>query len=355
MTFPRTAFIAAALGTALATGTFLFTIQHAPAVADSTVTTTTTTVTTTKSVSASSQQADFFSTRYGSETIDGLEVFYREAGTPGKPQIVLLHGFPTSSHMFHDLIPLLADDFHILAPDYPGFGRSSAPAHTKYDYTFANLAGVVDELLERKGFDRYVLYVMDYGAPVGYRIATEHPERVAGFVVQNGNAYVEGLSEFWDPIKAYWKAGKDAKAERDALRGFVTLESTIWQWEAGVRDVSRINPDNYLVVQPLLDRPGNEEIQMDLFFDYGSNPKRYPAWQAYFREHQPPMLITWGKNDPIFPASGAHPYLRDLPDAELHLFDTGHFALEEDGVEIAELITEFMKTTVKEAATNHRP
>ncbi|MEN1704397.1 MAG: alpha/beta hydrolase [Planctomycetota bacterium] len=253
-------------------------------------------------------EASFSQTRYGSETIDGLEIFYREAGEPGDAQIVLLHGFPTSSHMFHDLIPMLAEDFHIIAPDYPGFGLSSAPAHTEWDYTFDNIAGVVDELLERRGFDRYVLYVMDYGAPVGFRIATEHPERVRGFVVQNGNAYDEGLEGFWDPIKAYWATGsKHSTEERDALRKLVTLEATKWQWLTGIQDPSKINPDNWLVTQPLLDRPGNEEIQMDLFFDYGSNPPLYPSWQAYFRRHQPPMLITWGKNDPIFPEPGAHP------------------------------------------------
>ncbi len=351
MNFSRSAIVAAAFGTALTAGITLFSISQSPAVAENSATTTTVTTTTTTTGTSvdASQQADFASTRYGSEKIEGLDIFYREAGTPGKPQIVLLHGFPTSSHMFHDLIPLLADDFHIIAPDYPGFGRSSAPAHTEYDYTFDNLAKVTDKLLERKGFDNYVLYVMDYGAPVGYRIANEHPERVAGVVVQNGNAYDEGLLKFWDPIKAYWAAGKDADAERDALRFLVSAEATVWQWTTGVRDEANINPDNYLVVQPLLDREGNEDIQMDLFFDYGSNPPLYPAWQKYFRDHQPPMLITWGKNDPIFPEQGAHPYLRDLPDAELHLFDTGHFALEEDGVEIAELITRFMNTTVAES------
>ena len=296
-------------------------------------------------------EASFSQTRYGTEKIGDLDIFYREAGSPGDEQIVLLHGFPTSSHMFHDLIPMLANDFHVIAPDYPGFGLSSAPSHTEYDYTFDNLAHVVDELLERKGFDSYVLYVMDYGAPVGFRIATEHPERVRGLVVQNGNAYDEGLREFWDPIKAYWATGsKSSTSERDALRKLVTLEATKWQWVTGVQDESKINPDNWLVVQPLLDRPGNEEIQMDLFYDYGSNPPLYPEWQAYFRQHQPPTLITWGKNDPIFPEEGAHPYLRDLPEAELHILDTGHFALEEYGSFIAEEIKEFMRTTVSRGA-----
>lgn len=285
--------------------------------------------------------------RYATELIDGLDIFYREVGTPGQPQLVLLHGFPTSSHMFRNLIDDLGSDFHIIAPDFPGFGLSSAPAHDEHEYTFDNLAKVTNELLERKGFDDYVLYVMDYGAPVGYRIATAHPDRVAGFVVQNGNAYVEGLSEFWDPIRAYWKSGADP--ERNALRPFLTLEGTKWQYLTGVRDPSVISPDNWLVVQLLLDRPGNQDIQLDLFYDYGTNPPLYPEWQAYFRKHQPPMLITWGANDPIFPESGAHPYLRDLPEAEMHLLDTGHFALEEDGELIASLIRDFIRRRVMSA------
>ena len=279
--------------------------------------------------------------RYGTETIDGLEIFYREAGTIGQPELVLLHGFPTSSHMFRDLIKELGDEFHIIAPDYPGYGLSSAPSTDEYTYSFDNTADVVDELLERKGFDDYVLYVMDYGAPVGFRIATEHPERVAGFVVQNGNAYDEGLEDFWNPIKKYWETGADE--DRDALRGLLTLGATKWQYLTGVRDESVISPDNWLAVQPLLDREGNDEIQLDMFYDYGTNPPLYPQWQQYFRDHQPPMLITWGKGDPIFPEPGAHPYLRDLPNAELHILDTGHFALEEDGDTIADLIRTFVK------------
>lgn len=278
--------------------------------------------------------------RYNTETIEGLEIFYREAGTVGQPQLVLLHGFPTSSHMFRDLIDDLKDDFHIIAPDYPGYGMSSMPSTEEFDYTFDNIADIVDTLLERKGFDDYVLYVMDYGAPVGYRIATEHPQRVAGFVVQNGNAYEEGLQEFWNPIKQYWKTG--AQEDRDALRGLLTIEATKWQYTEGVRDESMISPDNWLVVQPLLDREGNDEIQLDLFYDYRTNVPLYASWQQYFREHQPPMLITWGKGDHIFPESGAHPYMRDLPNAQMHILDTGHFALEEDGDLIADLIKDFM-------------
>lgn len=279
--------------------------------------------------------------RYGTETIDGLEIFYREAGTVGQPELVLLHGFPTSSHMFRNLIEELGDEFHIIAPDYPGYGLSSAPSTDDYDYTFDNTADVVDQLLQRKGFDDYVLYVMDYGAPVGYRIATEHPERVAGFVVQNGNAYDEGLEDFWIPIKKYWESG--AESDRNELRGLLTLGATKWQYTTGVRDESIISPDNWLVVQPLLDREGNDDVQLDMFYDYGTNPPLYPEWQQYFRDNQPPMLITWGANDPIFPEPGAHPYLRDLPNAELHILDTGHFALEEDGDLIAALIRDFIR------------
>lgn len=295
---------------------------------------------TTASTQQTEQTVQASAVHYGTETIDGLEVFYREAGTVGQPQLVLLHGFPTSSHMFRNLIDDLGDEFHIIAPDYPGYGLSDAPSTDDYDYTFDNLADVVDTLLERKGFDDYVLYVMDYGAPVGYRIATEHPDRVAGFVVQNGNAYDEGLEDFWIPIKKYWESG--AEADRDQLRGLLTLDATKWQYLTGVRDESIISPDNWLVVQPLLDREGNDKIQLDLFYDYRTNVPLYPSWQEYFREHQPPMLITWGSGDYIFPESGAHPYLRDLPNAELHILETGHFALEEDGDLIAALIRNFI-------------
>ncbi|MFT5422805.1 MAG: pimeloyl-ACP methyl ester carboxylesterase [Phycisphaerales bacterium] len=276
--------------------------------------------------------------------IDGVNVFYREAGPADGDTIVLLHGFPTSSHMFRDLIPELAEGYRVIAPDYPGFGLSDAPAAEDFEYSFDHLASIVDELLERVGAEEYVLYVMDYGAPVGFRIAAAHPERVAGLIVQNGNAYEEGLEEFWNPIKTYWA---DPSAENgDALRGLFAIDATVWQYTNGTRNPEAISPDNWLVDQPLLDRPGNQEIQLELFLDYGTNPGLYPAWQEYFREYQPPMLITWGKNDFIFPASGAIPYLQDLPDAELHLLDTGHFALEEDGELIAGLIRRFVGTTV---------
>lgn len=279
--------------------------------------------------------------RYGNETIEGLDVFYREAGDAKNPKVVLLHGFPSSSHMFRDLIPDLADDFHVIAPDYPGFGLSSAPTVEEFSYTFDGLAAVVDELLERKGFDRYAMYVMDYGAPVGYRLATAHPERVTGLIVQNGNAYEEGIdNDFWAPVKKYWRS--ESKEDGDALRQFLTLEGTKWQFQNGTRNPDSISPDNWLVVQPLLDRPGNQEVQLALFLDYRSNVARYPEWQQYFRDHQPPTLLLWAKGDEIFPAEGAHPYLRDLPEAELYLLDTGHFALEEDGGRMANAITSFL-------------
>ena len=280
------------------------------------------------------------SVRYQTEKIRGLDIFYREAGPKGAPAIVLVHGFPTSSHMFRDLIPRLADRYRVIAPDYPGYGLSSAPRAEEWDYTFDNAASVVDELLERIGADRYSLYVMDYGAPVGYRIAAAHPERVEALIVQNGNAYDEGLREFWEPLRAYWA---DPSTENgDALRSLLTLEATSWQYTHGTRRPESISPDNWLIDQPLLDRPGNQEIQLAMFLDYGSNPPLYPSWQAYFREHQPPTLIVWGANDEIFPSEGAHPYLRDLPQAELHLLDTGHFALEEEGTRIATLIRDFL-------------
>lgn len=278
--------------------------------------------------------------RYLTEKIAGLDIFYREAGDPDRPTILLLHGFPTSSHMFRDLIHRLADDYHIIAPDYPGFGNSSAPSRDEFAYTFDSFADIVDALLTRIGVDRFSLYVMDYGAPVGYRLATRHPGRVDAIIVQNGNAYEEGLREFWDPIKAYWRSG--AAKDRDALRALLTPAATRWQYTSGVRNPAAISPDNWNTDQPLLDRPGNDEIQLDLFYDYRTNVPLYPAWQAYFRLNQPPTLVVWGKNDPIFPAEGAFPYLRDLKDIEFHLLNTGHFVLEEDAALVADLIRRFL-------------
>lgn len=282
--------------------------------------------------------------------IDGVNIFYRESGAdrrdPGEPVIVLLHGFPTSSHMFRDFIPLLGDEYHVIAPDYPGYGLSDAPPAESFEYTFDNIAGLVEKLLDRVGADRWVLYMQDYGAPVGFRLATKHPERVAGLIIQNGNAYEEGLPDaFWGPWKPYWK-DRTNQAGIQYLAGLLTLEATKWQFQNGARRPDAISPDNWLVTQPLLERPGNGLVQLELAFDYGSNPPRYPAWQAYLRTHQPPTIITWGRNDEIFPTSGALPYLRDLPDAELHLLDTGHFALEEDHARIAHLVREWLERSV---------
>lgn len=284
---------------------------------------------------------------YATETIDGLDVFYREAGPQDAPVVLLLHGFPTSSHMFRDMIPQLATEFRVIAPDYPGYGHSSMPDRADFEYTFANYADLIEELTQRLGLDTYSLYLMDYGAPVGFRLFEKAPEKVDAFLIQNGNAYVEGLETFWDPIKDYWKTGADA--EREVLRPFLTIETTEWQYTHGTRNPNTISPDTWTMDQWFLDRPGNQEIQLDLFYDYRTNVDRYPAWQALFREHQVPTLITWGKNDYIFPEAGAHPYTRDLKDVETHILDTGHFALEEDGELIGTLITDFLRRKVLDA------
>ncbi len=311
--------------------------------------------------------ADPSQVKHRTVEIDGQTIFYREAGSPQAPTLLLLHGFPTSSHMFRDLIPELADQYHLVAPDYPGYGNSSMPAVDEFDYTFDNFSVIVEKLTEKLGLDHYTLYLMDYGAPVGFRLAAKHPQRVDALIIQNGNAYIEGINnDFWEPIQAYWadrgavnqgldnpwwknikKAYQQPEmTNEDALRFLITLGATQWQYTNGVRDVETISPDNWHVTQRLLDRPGNAEIQLQLFYDYGSNPALYPEWQAYFREHQPRTLIVWGQNDEIFPAAGAHPYKRDLKNLEFHLLDTGHFALEEDGAVIAELIREFLAAEV---------
>jgi pimeloyl-ACP methyl ester carboxylesterase len=278
---------------------------------------------------------------YRTVKVDGLDIFYREAGPADAKTILLLHGFPTSSHMFRNLIPMLSDRFHLVAPDYPGFGNSSMPSVDEYDYTFDSFAGVIDGFTEKLDLHKFSLYVMDYGAPVGYRMAVKHPARIESLIVQNGNAYEEGLRDFWDPIKAYWKDKSEENA--DTLRNsLLTIEATKWQYTNGVRNPETIAPENWFNDQHLMDRPGNKDIQLQLFYDYCSNLPLYPKWQSYFREYQPPTLIVWGKNDYIFPAEGAHPYRRDLNTVDFHLLDTGHFALEEDGDEIAHLITCFM-------------
>jgi pimeloyl-ACP methyl ester carboxylesterase len=264
--------------------------------------------------------------------IDGVDIFYREAGPAGAPAVLLLHGFPTSSEMFRNLIPALADRYHVLAPDYPGFGFSAAPDRAQFAYTFDHYAQLIDHFVQKAGARRYALYVMDYGAPVGFRLAAAHPERVSALIVQNGNAYEDGIQKFWDPFRVYWRTG--GAAEREKLRVF-NIDTMRWTYEHGVADTSLIDPATYTLDQARLDRPGNAEIQLDLFYDYRTNLPLYPAWQAYFRKYQPPTLIVWGKNDVIFPAEGAKAYLRDLPDAELVLLDCGHFALETNGPEIA--------------------
>jgi len=271
--------------------------------------------------------------------LDGLDVFYREAGPKGAPTILLLHGFPTSSNMFRDLIPRLASSYHLIAPDYPGFGQSSMPDREQFDYTFENLTNVVEKLVDHLKVTSYSLYVFDYGAPVGYRLALRHPERVKALIVQNGNAYDEGLREFWDPVKAYWN--EPTPENRKALQFLVEPKATRWQYETGVSDLTLLDPSTWTLDQAGMDRPGNGEIQLDLFLSYGTNVPLYPQFQEFFRKYQPATLIVWGKNDVIFPAEGAAPYQRDLKTVETHLLDTGHFALETHGEEIASRILEF--------------
>ncbi len=286
--------------------------------------------------------------QYKTVTVDGLDVFYREAGPSNAPVVLLLHGFPTSSHMFRILIPALADKFRLVAPDYPGFGNSSMPRVDAFEYTFDNLAHVIEKFTEAVGLSRYTLYLQDYGAPIGFRVAAKHPQRVQALVIQNGNAYEEGLRDFWKPFRAYWNERSGANAA--ALTQFLELDATKWQYTHGVRRSEAISPDSWLIDQYLLDRPGNKDIQLQLFYDYRSNLPHYPEWQAYLRRHQPPTLIVWGKNDQIFPADGAHPYKRDLKDLDFHLLDTGHFALEEDHDVIAALMRRFLEARLNKGS-----
>jgi pimeloyl-ACP methyl ester carboxylesterase len=281
---------------------------------------------------------------YQNASVDGLNIFYREAGDRKNPTLLLLHGFPTSSHMFRNLIPQLADRYHVVAPDYPGYGNSDAPPVDEFDYTFDSMARIVERFTEVVEVDSYSLYLMDYGAPIGFRLATAHPERVQSLIIQNGNAYDEGLESFWDPLKAFWAEQGDETVE--PLKGLLTRDATHWQYTHGTRNPEAISPDNWNVDQPLLDREGNQDIQLAMFLSYGSNPPLYPVWQEYLRTHQPPTLIVWGKNDVIFPAAGAHPYKRDLKSVDFHLLDTGHFALEEDGEKIAKLMRKFLRRNV---------
>lgn len=293
------------------------------------------------------QKIESEQTYYHTVPIDGIDIFYREAGAKDKPTILLLHGFPTSSHMFRHLIPLLAANFHVIAPDYPGFGHSGQPDHKKFKYTFDKFADLIDKLLKTIGVDKYAIYVFDYGAPVGFRLFMKHPDKITAIVSQNGNAYVEGIDKFWDPIKAYWKTS--AEKEREAIRWLTSIKATRWQYENGVRkeDLAKVSPDGWQHDQSLMDRPGNSDVQLDIFYDYQTNLPLYPKWQEAFRKYKPPLLAVWGKNDEIFVAPGAEAYRRDLPDAEIHMLDTGHFAVETHGKEIAELITDFLSRKVK--------
>ena len=277
---------------------------------------------------------------YHSVNVDGLDVFYRKAGNPAAPALLLLHGFPTSSHMFRDLIPLLSDRFHIVAPDLPGFGHTSLVPRDKFSYTFDNLAKVVDRFTEVIGLDRFALYIFDYGAPTGLRIALAHPERITGIISQNGNAYVEGLSDGWNPIQRYWRDPTDAN--RRALRELLTPQSIRWQYTHGVPETSLVAYDGSDLDSFYMTRPGADEAQLDLFLDYASNVALYPGFQAYFRKHRPPLLAVWGSNDPFFLPAGAEAYKRDLPEAEVRFLDTGHFALETHASEIAEVVGEFL-------------
>jgi pimeloyl-ACP methyl ester carboxylesterase len=283
-------------------------------------------------------------THYRSKEVDGIKIFYREAGPTSAPIVLLLHGFPTSSHMYRNLIPALSDRYHVIAPDYPGFGQSGVPDRANFAYTFDRFGELVGGLLDQLGINRYAMYVMDYGAPVGWRLALKNPEHVTALIVQNGNAYEEGLKAFWDPIKAYWS--DHSEAHRKALYVLVAPATTIFQYTDGMSDITRISPDNWVHDQALLDRPGNAEIQMDLFYDYRTNLPLYPAVQAYFRKYQPPTLIVWGKNDKIFPADGAYPYKSDLRNLQFHLIDSGHFALEDRSDEMVPLIRNFLAENV---------
>lgn len=287
--------------------------------------------------------------RYGTEKVDGLDIFYREAGNPAtdKPALVLLHGFPTSSHMYREVLAELGDEFYLIAPDYPGFGNSSFPSIEEYTYTFDNIAETMDKFLTQRGLNNYVLMIQDYGAPIGFRIATKHPEKVAGFVVMNGNAYEEGLAkEGWGPIFTYWDTKDPELGKQIAAQSF-GLEDMKWQYTHGTRNPEGINPDSWNLDFMKLSREGQHQMQLDMFYDYQNNVKKYPEWQQYLRDNQPPMLIVWGKNDAFFPEPGAEAYKRDVKDIDYNILDTGHFALEEDAPFIINKMRSFMNAKVK--------
>lgn len=289
-------------------------------------------------------------TKYKTVKLNGLDIFYREAGPKNAPTILLLHGFPTSSHMFRNLIQKLSDEFHLVAPDYPGYGNSSMPPVDEFDYTFENMAKIISKFIDTIGLEKYSLYMQDYGAPIGFRLFSMHPEKVQAFIIQNGNAYDEGLEEFWNPIKDWWNNNTPENEKK--LHYLVTAETTKWQYINGTRNPESISPDNWIIDQAGLDRPGNAAIQLAMLYDYKTNPPLYSQWQENFRKYQPPTLIAWGKNDYIFPESGAHPYKRDLKDVETYILDTGHFALEEDYDVIAEKISGFFSARPQIKAVN---
>jgi len=277
---------------------------------------------------------------YHGVDVNGLKISYREAGRTDAPTLLLLHGFPSAGHMFRDLIPLLADSFHLVAPDLPGFGQSDLPSRLKFNYTFENLAETISHFTDNIGLNRFAIYIFDYGAPVGLRIAIKHPERITAIVSQNGNAYEEGLSDGWNPIRAYWQ--DPSQTNRDALRAFLKPETTVWQYTHGVSDATTVSPDGYSLDNFYLARPGADEAQLDLFGDYKTNVALYPTFQKYFRDHKPPLLAVWGKNDPFFLPPGAEAFKRDIPGALVRFFDTGHFALETHATEIAAAIRDFL-------------
>ncbi len=280
---------------------------------------------------------------YRTIEVYGLKIFYREVGRADAPTLLLLHGFPSAGHMFRDLIPILADRFHLVAPDLPGFGQSDMPSRNDFKYTFDNLAEVTDRFTTVIGLKRFAIYIFDYGAPVGFRIAAKHPDRITAIISQNGNAYEEGLSDGWKPIQAYWR--EPTPANRDALRSFLTPETTLFQYTHGVADPSLVSPDGRSLDDHYLARPGAHEAQLDLLLDYASNVALYPDFHAYFRNHQPPFLAVWGKNDPFFLPAGAKAFKRDIPNADVRFFDTGHFALETHCAEITEAIRDFLDRT----------
>lgn len=279
---------------------------------------------------------------YQTKSIDTHKIFYRVAGNPHSPAILLLHGFPTSSHMFRNLISQLAERYYVIAPDFPGYGFSDSPDRSKFNYTFENITKIIAALTEALGLKKFAIYIFDYGAPIGLRLALLYPDKITAIISQSGNAYDEGLSDFWDPIRKYWQENNEAN--RRALCKFFTLEATKWQYTHGTSDESLIAPETYTLDSILLERPGNKEIQLDLFLDYASNVVLYPQFQEYLRKHKPPLLAVWGKNDPIFLAAGATAFKRDVPNAQVHFYDTGHFALETHSKEIGSTILDFLRS-----------